>query len=244
MRRETSQIKATAEMVFQRGPKPIDLSRILISYCGTQLAFTMWCGLRTGLYYRQAGTNFNSGRSTSSKETRHWTFQNKSSCFCVGPGNFALAVTQHLRASEDGSSWRMIALTACEAHRSTIRERESRKKALDARTRLAREWQDICADLRRASYRYDRKVSPSLVEAHFDLEAIAWLSSDERARCTARRRPGPAFPWFDTRSLVGLPRASSSSRATPTQSRMTANLVRTISTRTSPWSSNDLRSQA
>ncbi len=47
---------------------------------------------------------------------------------CVGPRIFAPAVAQYLRASDGEYSWPMIALTAYEAHPSTIRERESRRK--------------------------------------------------------------------------------------------------------------------
>ncbi len=45
----------------------------------------------------------------------------------------------------------------------------------------------------------------AILQVNLECESIAWLSGDERARSSARRRPGPAFSWFDTRSLVGRP---------------------------------------
>ena len=66
---------------------------------------------------------------------------------------------------------------------------------------------DSNPDLRCALQRHDRKVSPSIEEAHFERAAITWLSSDECMWLGTRRWTRPTFSWFEARSLVGWPQS-------------------------------------
>ena len=48
-------------------------------------------------------------------------------------------------------------------------------------------------------------MSSAIMEVDEEFKSVARLSSDNRDRFGARRRPRPAFPWLDPRSLVGRP---------------------------------------
>ncbi len=58
-------------------------------------------------------------------------------------------------------------------------------------------------DLRRASQRNDREMSPAVMKVDFECEAIAGSSCNEGARFGAGRPARPAFAWLDAGLSIG-----------------------------------------